>query len=328
MEINWIEEYRQRFKKPFSLASESKPVEFVSTGLIGIDCQVIRRGGLPKGMAVELAGKYSSGKTSIAGAIVAHYQSLGKSVVYFDVEGRLDVDWFRKIGVDLTKLYLPESKGEDVLSEIKYLITKNVDLIVLDSLNFLNATSIIEREDEGVKMNESMGRAKMLNNFARDLLGGFKLDPKDKVISYLRKFDTTLLCLNHLFDAVDGYIKKTETTGGEGMKNAFSVRLFMERMTRRQEESAEGEIVKIKMECKKSSVSPAFGHTSISINQTTGSITDDTDELVACAVAKGLLVQRGAWFYPVGVGGVITDKFNGKSEALGWINEHLEELRS
>jgi len=327
-----LQEYRQRFKKEPTTALCSKPVEVVTTGWLGLDYLAVRRGGIPRGMAMELSGKNQSGKSTLAAAIAGKFISRGMSAAYFDIEGRQDPQWLAQLGVDTRKLVLlQESKGTDAIDEVKFFVANDMDLVILDSMNFLNPPAIMDRENQIAKMNEGFARPRMLNDFARDMLGGFKLDPKDKTYFDLRKSKTCLLLLNHLFDHQDGWISMQETPGGEGLKNFASVRLFLSRKTRKLTESEDGsELVELNVRCVKNSIAPAFGECKLIIDQTKGVVHDSPESVVDVLEKFGLVTVQGSRYYiKAGVGVETVDQsIQGKENLAAWYEQNSLRVRA
>lgn len=120
--------------------------------------------GIPLGKISLFAGPSGSGKSFIASNIAHQAQRQGYHVVYLDSEHAIDVDYLRKIGVNVTPehlTYLSVTTIEDVnsvLSEffsnyIKAYGKDNLDaqktLIVLDSLAMLSSTTEMENYDKG-----------------------------------------------------------------------------------------------------------------------------------------------------------------------------------
>jgi len=121
--------------------------------------------GIPLGKLTLFAGPSGSGKSFIAGNITKQAQLQGYHVVYLDSEHAIDVDYLRKIGVNITPeflTYLSVATIEDVnsvLSEFfsNYLKTYGKDnleapktLIVMDSLAMLSSSTEMENYKGGV----------------------------------------------------------------------------------------------------------------------------------------------------------------------------------
>ena len=100
-------------------------------------------GGIPVGKITEFYGEEHGGKTTTALDIVANYQQSddGRDVLYIDAENTLDVEWAKKIGVDVDKMYILQPKAQSA-EEIFQIIEDSVDtgevgLWVLDSIGVL-----------------------------------------------------------------------------------------------------------------------------------------------------------------------------------------------
>ena len=100
-------------------------------------------GGLPIGKLIEFYGEEHGGKTTTALDIVANYQNMkdAREVLYVDAENTLDIEWARKLGVNVEKLIIVQPKSQSA-EEIFQLIcdaieTDEIGLWVLDSIGVL-----------------------------------------------------------------------------------------------------------------------------------------------------------------------------------------------
>jgi RecA/RadA recombinase len=98
------------------------------TGLLPLDATL--GGGLPTGIT-EITGGPSTGKTALAGQIIAHNQRAGKVVGIVAAE-RIDPDYFYNLGITLE--YLPVLPIWEI---IPFLKTFKNSLVVVDSLSAL-----------------------------------------------------------------------------------------------------------------------------------------------------------------------------------------------
>lgn len=272
-----VSSYRKEFKKPLLTGADLPEVATIPTGLVSIDNMTVRRGGLPRGRFIELGGEQQAGKTTLMGYIVGQYVKKGMVVAYFDVEHRVDKEWFAKLGVNLEQALFPDAYAEAVFSESKYLVTKGVDLIVIDSVQFLQPRLVMDRKQEVLKMNESLERAQVWKQFTSELQGGFSYDGKDYK---LQDCGTTVIALNHIFESNDGFIPQKETLGGKGIRNAASIRLFLSRGTNKIVIEDGKEIARVKVKCVKNSIAPPMRTGFIRMNLTDGVVEDDWDELI------------------------------------------------
>src|SRR5437879_12139962 len=90
----------------------------ISTGAINLDA-AIGIGGIPRGRVTEIFGPESSGKTTLALHVVAHAQRGGGAAAYIDAEHALDVEYAKKLGVDIENLLVsqPDTGEQGLRSE-------------------------------------------------------------------------------------------------------------------------------------------------------------------------------------------------------------------
>jgi len=81
-------------------------VETISTGSLVLDS--IAGGGFARGRLIEIFGAESSGKTTFALTAAANVQSQGGTVAFLDFENALDVNYARKLGVDISSMALSQ----------------------------------------------------------------------------------------------------------------------------------------------------------------------------------------------------------------------------
>src|SRR6266702_3911051 len=65
-------------------------------------------GGIPRGRVTEIFGPESSGKTTLALHVVANSQRQGGAAAYIDAEHALDVEYAKKLGVDIDNLLVSQ----------------------------------------------------------------------------------------------------------------------------------------------------------------------------------------------------------------------------
>ena len=122
-------------------------VEFISTGSIGLDA-ALGIGGLPKGRVVEIYGPESSGKTTLAVHAIAESQKAGGIAAFIDAEHAFDLQYAKKLGVDVVNLLVSQpDNGEQALEIADNLIRSGaIDILVIDSVAALTPKSEIEGE--------------------------------------------------------------------------------------------------------------------------------------------------------------------------------------
>ncbi|HEX5568487.1 MAG TPA: ATPase domain-containing protein, partial [Streptomyces sp.] len=123
------------------------PIDVIPTGSIALDV-ALGVGGLPRGRVVEIYGPEMSGKTTIALQAVANVQRAGGTAVFIDAEHGLDIEYAKKLGVDVDSLIASQpDNGEQALEITDMLIRSGaLDLIVIDSVAALVPRAEIEGE--------------------------------------------------------------------------------------------------------------------------------------------------------------------------------------
>jgi recombination protein RecA len=131
------------------MGSESPRVKIaaIPTGAINLDA-AIGIGGVPRGRITEIYGPESSGKTTLCLHLVASVQKAGGVAAYVDAEHALDVEYARKLGVDIENLLVSQpDTGEQALEIVEILVRSGaVELVVVDSVAALVPKAEIEGE--------------------------------------------------------------------------------------------------------------------------------------------------------------------------------------
>src|SRR3989454_8428141 len=97
-------------------------VAAIPTGAINLDA-AIGLGGIPRGRVTEIFGPESSGKTTLALHVVGNAQRAGGAAAYIDAEHALDVEYAKKLGVDVDDLLVSQpdtgERSEEHTSELQ-----------------------------------------------------------------------------------------------------------------------------------------------------------------------------------------------------------------
>jgi len=192
-------------------------VEAISTGAINLDA-AIGIGGIPRGRVTEIFGPESSGKTTLALHVVAHAQRAGGAAAYIDAEHALDVEYAKKLGVDIENLLVSQpDTGEQGLEICEILVRSGaVDVVVVDSVAALVPKAEIEGE-----MGDSLPglQARLMSQALRKLAGA------------INRSRTSVVFINQLREKIGVMFGNPETTsGGRALKFYASVRLDMRRI--------------------------------------------------------------------------------------------------
>src|SRR3989442_14233998 len=147
-------------------------VEAIPTGAINLDA-AIGFGGSPRGRGTEIFGPESSGKTTLALHVVANAQRLGGAAAYIDAEHALDVEYAKKLGVDVNNVLVSQpDTGEQGLEICEILARSGAgDAVVVDSAAALGPTAGI-----GGAMGDSLPglQARLISPEAPKLAGAAK----------------------------------------------------------------------------------------------------------------------------------------------------------
>ena len=97
-------------------------VDVISTGALNLDV-AIGVGGIPRGRITEIFGPESSGKTTLCLHVIANSQRSGGVAAFIDAEHALDIEYGRRLGVDVENLLVSQpDTGEQGLEIAELLI--------------------------------------------------------------------------------------------------------------------------------------------------------------------------------------------------------------
>lgn len=173
---------------------EGYVVERVPTGSLALD--VALGGGLPLGRYTQIAGAFSSTKTTQTALIIANAQKMGLVCAFFDVEGTSDEQYFRKCGVDYDNLIYSRPDGSEEAFEMMLQLQKSgkVNFGVIDSLAALSPN-----KEQDTAMDETMRMG-----ITQQLLGEFfrKYQANNNRLSREGNKPFTIVCINQLREKI------------------------------------------------------------------------------------------------------------------------------
>ena len=82
-------------------------IEGIPTGALNLDAAV-GIGGIPRGRISEVYGPESSGKTTLCLHVIANAQRMGGIAAFVDAEHALDIQYARRLGVDVDNLLVSQ----------------------------------------------------------------------------------------------------------------------------------------------------------------------------------------------------------------------------
>ena len=198
--------------------------EWISTGSYIMNAALSGSlfGGMPNRRSLMLAGLEGTGKTFIAMSIVRSAQSMGYFPIWYDTEGAMDIEFARKLGVDISKIRLENvntieefathaAKLNDTIKTMKE-ANKPIPkiMVILDSLGNLSSTKEYEDTTEGSNKRD-MTKQQAIRRMFRVVGSNFA------------KNAIPFIICNHVYAKVGSYIPGDEISGGGGSKYNASI---------------------------------------------------------------------------------------------------------
>ena len=256
------------------------PIGAISTGAVTLDA-AIGIGGVPRGRVTEIFGPESSGKTTLALHVAASAQRTGGVAAVIDAEHALDVEYAKKLGVDIDNLLVSQpDTGEEALEITEILVRSGaVDVIIIDSV----AALVPKAEIEGDMGDSHMGlQARLMSQALRKLTGA------------ISKSRTSVIFINQLRMKIGVMFGNPETTtGGKALKFYASVRLDVRRIGPVKERD---EIIgsRVRVKVVKNKIAPPFKQAEFDIMFSEG--ISHVGLLVDVGVEAGIIEKSGAWY--------------------------------
>jgi recombination protein RecA len=255
-------------------------VSAIPTGAINLDA-AIGIGGIPRGRITEIYGPESSGKTTLCLHVIANSQRAGGVAAFIDAEHALDIEYARKLGVDVDNLLVSQpDTGEQALEIAEVLVRSSaVEVVVIDSV----AALVPRAEIEGEMGDSHVGlQARLMSQALRKLTGA------------INRSQTTVIFTNQIREKIGVMFGSPETTtGGRALKFYASLRIDIRRIgSIKDREVLVGNKTRAKIV--KNKVAPPFKQADFDIMFNVG--IDHYGIIVDLAVESDVINKSGAWF--------------------------------
>lgn len=152
------------------LTEKPKVVDTISSGNLLVDL-VTGINGFPRGRVIEIFGKESSGKSTLAQQIVASLQKSGEKALYVDAEHSFDPTYFRSLGGTKDMVLSQPQSGDRGFAVIRSgLKTRAFGAVVVDSVAALLPKEEFEADDDKEAKGMSL-QARMMSEGMRRIIG-------------------------------------------------------------------------------------------------------------------------------------------------------------
>jgi recombination protein RecA len=293
--------------------------EAVSSGILALD-KATSKGGIPRGLLVDLYGDEGLGKTTMSLSMIAERMRSGEHCAFIDVEHRLMPELKatiipQDVDEELLEIFQPRT-GEVAFGIIERLLNERPEfrMIVLDSV----AALVFEEETEYDKYSGPIALlARRVGNFSK------------KIMATIYEYGALVVFINQMRTSPNPYGPMFKTsTGGKAVRFLSSLRLNMQgNQLIKKGEDIIGQKVKVKIE--KNSCGAPHRETLVSIVYGEG--IDRVRDVVDCGIDAGVIVQNGGYYklrQTDDKGKVIRDiQAHGEAAFVAKVEPELDEVR-
>ncbi len=289
-------------------------IEKISTTSLSLD--IALGGGMPMGRLIEIYGKLSSGKTTLALTIMANaIKQTGKPTLIVDVEHALDWVYMRNLGLTTgnTKISQPESAEIALEVMLKTIASGQFSVVCLDSV-----AALLPKGQADKKIGEK----------TIALVALLMSESCKKIANAASKTNTMVIFINQLRVSKEGSFFVDRPTGGNALGFYISIRIKIKKDT---EITSKNNIIGIistgKVE--KNKVAPPLKL--FSLNIIFGKGISEVEELVNLASEYEVVEKSGSWYKykedQIGQGRTaVVDFFNCNPDILSKVKKDVRSL--
>lgn len=204
-----VKQLTKSYGDDIAIGLDNYELDFISTGSFELDV-AMGTGGFARGRIAALAGKESSGKTTIGLKTIANAQKRKLNCAYIDTEASFDISRAKTLGIDTEGLLVIGANTLEVAGEacVDLARSGNIDVIVFDSV----AGTSVKALNDGEISDSIIGKkAKMLGHLMSKISGPVW---NNKVC---------LIFINQLRDSLDPYKPQPVMPGGHAIPYASSM---------------------------------------------------------------------------------------------------------
>lgn len=273
-----VEKLMRKYQDFIQTGDVERPKSWFSLGPLSVNLAVGDPRGVQSGRIVQIVGKQSSGKTTLALDIARQYQSTsGQPVLYVDFERAYDHNYARDIGVNLVDLLMVRPDTTEIgMNIVEDAIKESgIRLVIIDSIAAAMPSTELQKDyDDAQKM---AGNATIITRFC------------NRIVPILDNYDTLLVVLNQNRKNFSTLSREDEVPfGGTALQYATSVTLQTARIETKPTYQESQVIVK------KNRTNAPQGRAQFRIDYGRG-INHNLD-VFELALAKGWIEKSGSWY--------------------------------
>lgn len=109
----------------------------------------VMQGGIARGQITTIYGNFSAGKTMLTLQSIGEWQKQGLVCGFIDVEGTLDGDFARRLGVNVDELVVDGSRvGRKVGQTCSKWLQAGIDVIAIDSISAIMPDAFVDEKND------------------------------------------------------------------------------------------------------------------------------------------------------------------------------------